>query len=145
MVISDKVLSELQQAGYRLGVISNFDERIYQILENMGIRGFFDFVQIPSTCHGFAKPSAEIFRATRELVSRRLHSTAAQPSAPQFLHVGDSVELDYRAARNSGFEALLMCHNRDELSKLDAQDVILRNEDYATDLVHLKQRILDKF
>lgn len=137
----DNTLRELQQAGYRLGIISNFDERIYKILENMGIHGYFDFVQIPSSCHGFAKPSAEIFEATRQLAGQRLRTT----DSPQFLHVGDSVELDYRAARNAGFKALLMCHNRAELSKLDAQDVILRNEDYATDLAHLKQKILDKY
>jgi putative hydrolase of the HAD superfamily len=135
----------LRQAGYRLGVISNFDERLYKILENMNIDGYFDFVQIPSSCQGFAKPSEEIFHATRMLASGQSCNDSSTLEASQFLHVGDSVELDYRAARNTGFKALLLCHNKEELEKLNERDEIRRDGHYATDLVQLKDKILSTF
>ena len=139
---TDKVLDELRKAGYQLGIISNFDERIYRILENMNLHGYFDFVQIPSSCEGFAKPSPEIFQATRALANRKYGPPLLDH---QFLHVGDNVELDYRAARASGFQALLLCHNADDLAAVKEDDVILRNGDYALDLVQLKDKVLDKF
>src|SRR5262245_36531435 len=35
-------LKQLKSLGFKLGVISNFDTRIYSVLETLGIRHFFD-------------------------------------------------------------------------------------------------------
>jgi putative hydrolase of the HAD superfamily len=52
----DLILAELKKSNFKLGVISNFDERLFDILKNLDIRQYFDFVCIPSTCNGSYKP-----------------------------------------------------------------------------------------
>ncbi len=79
-----EVLGRLKDKGIALGVISNFDYRLYGILEGLGLAAAFDSITISSEA-GFAKPSPEVFRA-----ALRKHSVRSAES----LHVGDSEPLD---------------------------------------------------
>jgi putative hydrolase of the HAD superfamily len=88
----------LRQQGFILGVISNFDFRIYRILEGLRLRDCFDSITISSEV-GFAKPSANLFRAALE--NHRL-------SPDEALHVGDSEHLDLAGASAAGLGALLL-------------------------------------
>jgi putative hydrolase of the HAD superfamily len=91
-------LQALAARGVRMGVVSNWDERLHPLLEKLGLRGFFAAVVV-SCDVGVTKPSAEIFaRAARAL---------DLPPAT-ILHVGDSPEMDEAGARAAGFQAALL-------------------------------------
>lgn len=57
-----ELLAELRREGCRLGVVSNFDHRLPEILEHLGIHHYFETTQIPSRA-GVAKPAAALFEA----------------------------------------------------------------------------------
>ena len=94
------VLRKLRQNDeIKLGIISNFDERLDMILEQLEIRHFFDFV-LCSRLIGAVKPDPIIF-TTAQILSGVLKASEA-------LHIGDDIELDYNAAQAVGFNALLI-------------------------------------
>ncbi|HEY3196682.1 MAG TPA: HAD-IA family hydrolase [Nitrospirales bacterium] len=91
-------LQALEQRGLELGIVSNFDSRLYEILVGLGIDRFFDSVTISSVA-GAAKPSPQIFQ-------RAL--TKHDASASEALHVGDSLREDAQGAAAAGLKALLL-------------------------------------
>jgi putative hydrolase of the HAD superfamily len=92
------LLTALRESALGLGVISNFDYRIYAILEALGLKRYFDSITISSEA-GYAKPAPEIFRMALER-----HSVRPE----QVLHVGDSEALDIAGARAAGIAAVLV-------------------------------------
>jgi putative hydrolase of the HAD superfamily len=92
------LLAALRESGLRLGVISNFDYRIYGILEALRLSRYFDSITISSEA-GYAKPAPEIFRMALEH-----HSLPAAEA----LHVGDSEALDVVGAHAAGVAAVLV-------------------------------------
>jgi len=89
------VLTELNRLDIRLGVISNFDRRLYDVLLHLGVRDAFEHVIISSEV-GVRKPAARIFwEATRRF--------GVGPH--EILHVGDDPECDLRGARSAGLQA----------------------------------------
>ena len=91
-------LEALEQSGLELGVVSNFDSRLYEILLGLGVDRFFDSVTISSVA-GAAKPSPQIFQ-------RAL--TKHEAAASEALHVGDSLREDAQGAAAAGLNALLL-------------------------------------
>lgn len=91
-------LAGLKQAGFELGVISNFDFRLYGLLDGLGLGAYFDSITISSEA-GYAKPRREIFAAA--LARHRTCATNA-------MYVGDSVHHDFEPARELGFFAVLI-------------------------------------
>ncbi len=91
-------LTELKRRGLKLGVISNFDSRLYDVLRGCSLDHFFDSVHI-STRVGAAKPDAAIFQAA-------LNHYAVE--ARQAWHVGDSLREDVEGAAAIGMNALLI-------------------------------------
>ncbi len=92
------VLCLLRSAGYKLGIVSNFDSRIEEVLLALNMSIWFDSV-VYSSRAGVAKPDARIFqRALAEL----------DVDAAQALHVGDSLRKDWQAARDFGMQAILL-------------------------------------
>src|SRR5437667_6956349 len=57
-----EVLDELKHRGLKIGVISNFDDRIYSVMRSLGILSYFDAVTISSET-GYCKPDRRIFDA----------------------------------------------------------------------------------
>jgi putative hydrolase of the HAD superfamily len=92
------LLAALRECGIELGVISNFDHRVYAILDALGLSRYFDSVTISSEA-GYAKPSPEIFRMALER-----HSLVADEA----LHIGDSEALDVAGARAAGVAVVLI-------------------------------------
>ncbi len=83
---------EALHGRYRLGVVSNFDRRLYPVLEHLGIRRRFDTILISSEL-GVDKPDGRIFDA----------ALAALGVAPrETVHAGDDPEQDWRAAQAAG-------------------------------------------
>lgn len=91
-------LDTLRARGYRLGVISNFDMRLFGLLDGLGIADRFDPI-IASSRAGAAKPDPAIFRHAL---------TACGANAEQAVHVGDTYELDVLGARAAGVAAILI-------------------------------------
>jgi putative hydrolase of the HAD superfamily len=91
-------LTELKRRGLRLGVISNFDSRLYDVLMACGLDRFFDSVHV-STRVGAAKPDPLIFQAALSH-----HAVEARRA----WHVGDSLREDFEGAMAAGLNAVLL-------------------------------------
>jgi putative hydrolase of the HAD superfamily len=91
-------LDRWQQQGYTLGIISNFDTRIHQVLDALDLRKYFSSITI-STEVGAAKPSAQIFQ--QALAHHHC-------SADRAWHIGDSEPEDYQGATAVGMQAWLL-------------------------------------
>jgi HAD superfamily hydrolase (TIGR01509 family) len=83
---------------HRLGVISNADGKIAQVLERCGIADCFEVI-VDSGIVGFEKPHPAIF-------AEALRSVGSAPS--ETLYVGDIYSVDYLGARKAGMEGILM-------------------------------------
>jgi putative hydrolase of the HAD superfamily len=95
------VLKELQRLQYKLGIISNFDSRIYSVLQSLNISSYFDSITISSQT-GFAKPHPEIFKAAIR---------AAGVPANRILFVGDNLTDDVQAGAAAGMHTVLIDRN----------------------------------
>jgi putative hydrolase of the HAD superfamily len=93
-----EVLEELRRLQYRLGVISNFDSRVYSVMESLKIRSYFDSITISSET-GYAKPHPEIFKAAIR---------AAGVPGNRILFVGDNLADDVQAGASAGLHTLLI-------------------------------------
>jgi len=91
-------LDRLRSQGVELGIISNFDSRLFAVLRGLGIAQSFDTVTISSLARA-AKPSARIFQLA-------IDKHAVDPD--EALHVGDSLRDDAEGATKAGLNALLL-------------------------------------
>ncbi|CAO3644513.1 unnamed protein product [Cunninghamella blakesleeana] len=103
-------LKELKRNGFIMGVISNSDERLINVMESFKLDQYFDFI-LPSCLAGYEKPRAEIFNKSLQLVREK------NISPEDCLHVGDDIEKDYFGAVNAGWNGVLL-----ERSKLSYED-----------------------
>ncbi|XP_010083883.1 PREDICTED: haloacid dehalogenase-like hydrolase domain-containing protein 3, partial [Pterocles gutturalis] len=83
---------------FRMGVVSNFDNRLETILKQCNLRHHFEFV-LTSEEAGFAKPDRRIFE-------KALHRAGVSPE--QAAHIGDDYTRDYRAAQAVGMHSFLL-------------------------------------
>jgi len=96
------VLKRLKASGYRLGIISNWDHRLFSIVEQLGLSGYFENVTASSAV-GTAKPGKRIFEAAL---------AAMRADAKESVHIGDSLEDDYHGASRAGLKAVLLNRHR---------------------------------
>jgi putative hydrolase of the HAD superfamily len=89
-------LSALAASGIRLGIISNWDERLRPLLTVLGLAKHFEVIVVSCEA-GATKPSPLIFR-------RAFESFELPPG--RILHIGDSAELDVAGAQAAGMQAL---------------------------------------
>ncbi|MDP9224756.1 MAG: HAD-IA family hydrolase [Actinomycetota bacterium] len=90
--------SELRQMGYRLGLISNFERWLEEVLVEEKAGDIFD-VRVISGIEGVEKPDVEIYR----LALSRAHAGASE-----CVHVGDSMTNDIEPARAVGMKVVLI-------------------------------------
>ncbi|NXJ14838.1 HDHD3 protein, partial [Odontophorus gujanensis] len=95
---ASETLSWCRRRGLRMGVVSNFDNRLESILVQCNLRHHFHFV-LTSESAGAAKPDPEIFRA-----ALRLGGVLPEQAA----HIGDDYSSDYRAAQEVGMHSFLL-------------------------------------
>lgn len=108
-------LEKLASMEFRLGVISNWDERLRVLLRRLRLSHYFERI-IVSCEVGFPKPSPVIFE----------HAASKLGVAPgQMLHVGDSPEMDFRGAKSAGLHAVLLRRNA---QKAGADEIISLSE-----------------
>jgi putative hydrolase of the HAD superfamily len=92
------VLEKLRDARLLLGLISNFEEWLEQLLEGVQVTTFFDAVVI-SGVEGVEKPDPRIFRLGLERIGAR---------AEEAVYVGDSVVYDVEPAQAVGMTGVLL-------------------------------------
>lgn len=89
-------LERWQGMGVTLGVLSNFDSRLYAVLQSLDLATFFASVTL-STEVSAAKPDPKIFAIA-------LQKHHCSPNAAW--HIGDSFEEDYQAAKAVGMRGI---------------------------------------
>ena len=95
-------LERCRALGLKVGVISNWDERLRPLLMQMGLAPYFDVIVISAEV-GVHKPERAIFEHTAD---------ALQTAPKEILHVGDSPEEDFNGAQAAGFQAALLERDR---------------------------------
>ena len=92
------VVETLAARGLKLGIISNWDERLRPLLRELQLHKYFDPVVI--SCEiGCCKPERRIFEAAADKLGVPVSN---------ILHVGDNVSNDRDGALNAGFQACLL-------------------------------------
>ena len=81
-----------------MGIVSNWDSRLPDILESMELAHYFDFI-LASTVVGSAKPDKFIFQEALRL-------SGANPA--QACHIGNDLDADFHGAQNAGVDAVLI-------------------------------------
>ena len=111
-------LRELRRRGLKLGVISNWDDRLRPLLRDLRLEGCFDCLVISGEA-GAQKPDPKIFQVA-----------AAQLNTPAeaILHIGDSSSEDVAGARQAGLQALLLTRGQtpSSLSSLESLSAMIR-------------------
>jgi putative hydrolase of the HAD superfamily len=92
-----ELLQDLRSAGFRLGIVSNFDLRLYEILKHVGVLDLFEQIVVSSQV-GAEKPSPRIFEEA-------LRRFAVEPA--ELLHVGDDEKTDGDGARAIGIQTFI--------------------------------------
>ena len=91
-------LTRLKERDLELGIISNFDSRLFTVLRGLGIAEAFDTVTISSLAQA-AKPAPQIFHLA-------LEKHAVDPE--EALHIGDSLRDDVEGAKKAGLHTVLL-------------------------------------
>lgn len=96
-----ELLNYLKARGVTLGVISNSDPRLHDILKIVHLNSYFNFV-VTSYEVGYSKPDKRIFdRAMKESELKDLKNI-------QCLHIGDDLQYDYKGARSVDWHSFLI-------------------------------------
>jgi putative hydrolase of the HAD superfamily len=85
----------LKERGVRLGIISNWDDRLRLLLQRLSLYGHFETIVISCEA-GWRKPARQIFERACSALNTHPEET---------LHVGDSYEMDFLGARAAGLQA----------------------------------------
>ena len=111
----------------KMVAISNFDNRLHVILNQLGISPFLSGI-ITSENAKCSKPDPDIFlNAVKSLGKGSL-------DPENILHIGDSPKKDYYAARQLGWNALLMERNTESIpppSDISQSDIISSFKDVS--------------
>jgi putative hydrolase of the HAD superfamily len=114
-----QVLNQLAARGVRLAVVSNWDERLPELLEDLGLAAGFEAI-VYSAAVGAEKPHPAIFQRALDLLGE-------PPSLA--LHVGDRRREDVEGAQAIGMRALHLDRHKgqgdlDDLTGLLESDVL---------------------
>ena len=103
------VIQELKSKGYELGIISNFDTRLFSVIKDLDIREYFDTITISSLAQA-AKPAKQIFEYA-------LSQHVVEPE--EALHIGDHVTEDLEGAQKANLKALLISRDVGEVPEAE--------------------------
>jgi HAD superfamily hydrolase (TIGR01662 family) len=95
---SQQALRALQEAGYFLGVISNSDGTVAELLARQGLDRFFKFI-LDSYIVGVEKPAPRIFRMALDYM---------QTAPQETVYIGDLYHVDVEGARGVGMHGILV-------------------------------------
>jgi putative hydrolase of the HAD superfamily len=95
------VLGTLRRFGVVLGLVSNWDSRLPDLLAALGLRTHFDAFAV-SSIEGVEKPAPRLFRIALERLG---------VAPDEAVHVGDVPSLDADGAVSAGIDAALVDRN----------------------------------
>lgn len=122
---SEKALEGCSSLGLKLGVVSNFDSRLEEILRACGLLSHFSFL-ITSEQAGIAKPNATIFDQALQKCGVPAASVA---------HIGDHHVNDYLASRSVGIHGFLLDrHNKHKRPDVPAEHRLSSLEELPSQL-----------
>ncbi|MBN2049670.1 MAG: HAD-IA family hydrolase [Spirochaetales bacterium] len=109
------VLKELSDRGYRLGIISNWNETARDIIQRLGLTAFMDTIIISSE-RGCEKPDKRIFEIA-------LSQARVRPE--ESLYIGDNYYDDVIGCRRVGMDILLINrYGRKGIEEIDDAEII---------------------
>ncbi|MBW3637732.1 MAG: HAD-IA family hydrolase [Armatimonadetes bacterium] len=110
-------LAGLRKRGLRLGVLSNWDFKLQNALEDAGLLPFFDFA-LSSAQAGSEKPARDFFEKGFALARR------FQPNLKprECFYIGDHYEKDVLGARRAGLSPLWLVRNARDLPSGEIHD-----------------------
>lgn len=101
---SNDLLMEMKNSGKIVGVISNFDPRLKDLLNDMELTAF-DFI-LTSYEAGVEKPNPKIFDLALYETKKIITNEVILPH--ECLHIGNELVKDYQGARNVGWKSVLI-------------------------------------
>lgn len=96
---ANELIAALKDAGKIVGVISNFDPRLHDLIDDMELPKF-DFVMTSYEAR-VEKPNAEIFHQAIKASKLNINPSEA-------LHIGNELEKDFDGARSADWAAVLI-------------------------------------
>ncbi len=93
-----EVLEEVKRRGKKIAIISNWDSRLFNLCEGLGVKQHFEFI-LASAVFGASKPGPRIFEEALRKAGVEAHEA---------VHVGDSLEDDIQGALGVGMKAILI-------------------------------------
>lgn len=96
---ADDLIQSVKEAGKFVGIISNFDARLKQLMKNMNF-AHIDFV-VTSYEAGAMKPNKAIF-------DKALYECGTFVLPNEALHIGNEIELDCKGALDAGWSGVLI-------------------------------------
>lgn len=103
---SNELITAFKDAGKIVGVVSNFDPRLTQLLKNMKLPDF-DFV-LTSYEAAVEKPNPEMFKEAIKMSGQHIDPSEA-------LHVGNEIDRDYKGAKAASWSAVLVNSDQTEV------------------------------
>ncbi|CAG9789012.1 unnamed protein product [Diatraea saccharalis] len=119
----DRLLCDLRRQCKTLGVISNFDPRLNEILRNVKLQSYFDFV-LASYQVGYSKPDKRIFDHAIEQCKYLVKPSEA-------LHIGDDLHKDYEGAKSAGWHAILISNSHKPKESPESKHVFKNLEELS--------------
>jgi len=117
------VLNELVSEGVQIGIVSNFDSNLENIVKDLGIFEMFNFLCVSQKV-GLEKPDINFYKYVKK-------SYNIVPSST--IYVGDSYSLDYVPSKELGFQSYIIDRHKQFLfveSRLDdIKDILAKVED----------------
>ena len=105
------ILEHLQDKGFKLAIVSNWDTPLDPLTERLGIADYFDAI---TSSHDervrSAKPDPHIFEWTLKQVGVLAEET---------VHVGDTYEADIIGAKNAGIRPILIDRDGTQTGRWD--------------------------
>ncbi|XP_061584504.1 haloacid dehalogenase-like hydrolase domain-containing protein 3 isoform X2 [Cololabis saira] len=121
---SKKTLENCSSLGLKLGIVSNFDNRLEPILQSCGLLSHFSFL-ITSEKAGVAKPSPAIFDQALQKCGTPADSVA---------HVGDHYVNDYITSRSAGIHGFLLDRHKKNQAAIPEEHRLLSLEELLSRL-----------
>jgi len=110
----EEVLRCLDSAGYRLAILSNWDERLPKLLADLDLARYFEAI-VFSSAVGVEKPFPQIFSALLETLDLEPETV---------LHVGDRNREDIEGATGVGMQAFRVDRRDGEKESRDLTSVV---------------------
>ncbi|CAH4038994.1 rhythmically expressed gene 2 protein-like [Pieris brassicae] len=104
------ILEHVKSQCSDIGIVSNFDPRLHEILQNLNLSSYFKFI-LTSYEIGYSKPNIKIFESAIEHSKLNLLTD-------ECLHIGDDYEKDYLGAKKAGWQAMLVTNNTSGLGDI---------------------------